>query len=160
MQPQIISIPSKKILGKKMRMSLLDDHTVELWQFLMPRRKEIRNKLSSDLFSVHVFDENLYFKDLAPETEFEKWAAVEISEYTEVPEGMETLEIPAGLYAVFNYKGAANAAASMFQYIFETWIPASDYEIDYRPHFALMGEKYKGNDPDSEEEIWVPVKRK
>jgi len=141
-------------------MSLLDDHTVELWQFLMPRRTEIRNKLNTDLFSIQVFDENLDFKYFTPETEFEKWAAIEISEYTEVPEGMETLEIPAGLYAVFNYKGAANAAASMFQYIFETWIPASDYEIDYRPHFALMGEKYKGNDPDSEEEIWVPVKRK
>jgi AraC family transcriptional regulator len=32
--------------------------------------------------------------------------------------------------------------------------------MDGRPYFALMGEKYKGEQPDSEEEFWVPVKPK
>ena len=36
--------------------------------------------------------------------------------------------------------------------------PKSKYELDKRPHFALMGEEYKNEDPDSEEELWFPIK--
>lgn len=32
------------------------------------------------------------------------------------------------------------------------------YEIDFRPHFEILGEKYKNNDPGSEEEVWIPVR--
>jgi AraC family transcriptional regulator len=109
---------------------------------------------------VQVFDQDLEFKNFTPETEFEKWAAIEVSEYEEIPEGMEKLDIPGGLYAVFDYKGAANNFAPMFHSIFGKWIPESEFEVDKRPHFDLLGEKYKGNDSDSEEEIWVPVKQK
>lgn len=141
-------------------MSLSANRTAELWQFLMPRRKDIPHKLNSDLFSVQVFNPEMEFSNFTPETEFEKWAAVEVSTYEEIPEGMETLDIPGGLYAVFDYKGSPANFAPMFHYIFETWMPDSDYEVDKRPHFDVLGEKYKGNDPASEEEIWVPVKQK
>jgi AraC family transcriptional regulator len=65
-----------------------------------------------------------------------------------------------GLYAVFLYKGAASAAAPFYQYIFQTWFPNSEYLLDNRPHFEILGEKYKNNDPASEEEIWIPIKPK
>ena len=78
-----------------------------------------------------------------------------------VPDGMECFNLDGGLYAVFLHKGAAATGAKTFQYIFNTWLPASEYNIDTtRPHFELLGEKYKNNDPDSEEEIWIPVKLK
>jgi AraC family transcriptional regulator len=32
--------------------------------------------------------------------------------------------------------------------------------MDNRPYFALMGEKYKGENPESEEDFWIPVKKK
>ena len=45
-----------------------------------------------------------------------------------------------------------------FQYIFGTWMPDSGYKWDNRPQFEILGEKYKNNDPSSEEEIWIPIK--
>ncbi|MEP7234441.1 MAG: GyrI-like domain-containing protein, partial [Ignavibacteriota bacterium] len=45
-----------------------------------------------------------------------------------------------------------------FQYILRTWVPNSNYELDDRPHFEILGEKYKKDDPSSEEEIWIPIK--
>jgi AraC family transcriptional regulator len=42
-------------------------------------------------------------------------------------------------------------------YIFNTWLPKSGYQLDRRPHFEILGEKYKNNNPDSEEEIWIPI---
>ena len=36
----------------------------------------------------------------------------------------------------------------------------SEYEFDNRPQFEILGEKYKNNAPDSEEEIWIPIKKR
>ncbi|MBL7922291.1 MAG: GyrI-like domain-containing protein [Bacteroidia bacterium] len=72
---------------------------------------------------------------------------------------METFLLAGGLYALFDYKGSSGDP-SIFQYIFGTWFPSSEYFLDDRPHFELLGDKYKNNDPTSEEEIWVPIKPK
>lgn len=160
MEPRITKINSKLLIGKKLRMSVANDRTVELWQSLMPRRAEIHQVANNFLYSVQVFDSEEYFNQFSPEAEFDKWAAVEVSGIDDIPAVMETLEIPEGNYAVFNYKGPASAALPFFQYIFQEWIPKSEYAVDNRPHVALMGEKYRGNNPDSEEEIWVPVRKK
>jgi AraC family transcriptional regulator len=61
------------------------------------------------------------------------------------------------MYAVFDYKGL-NTDSSIFIYIFTEWLPGSIYVLDERPHFEVLGEKYKNNDPDSEEEICIPIK--
>jgi AraC family transcriptional regulator len=124
----------------------------------MPSRREIKNNIGSDLYSVEVY-EPLYFNNFNPEKEFDKWAAVEVTDFEKVPDDMDTLILPRGLYAVFVHKGAASKGPETYQYIFGTWLPASDFLLDNRPHFAVMGEKYKNDDPDSEEEVWIPVKK-
>ena len=99
------------------------------------------------------------FINMKQDMEFEKWAAVEVSDFNDVPTGMESYTIQGGLYAVFLHKGAATDL-STFEYIFKTWLPNSKYELDQREHFEVLGEKYKNNDPGSEEDIWIPVKAK
>ncbi len=160
MNPEIKTLPEKKLIGKHVKMSLAENKTFELWKNFMPRRKEIKNNLTTELFSMQVYDASYNFKDFNLAATFEKWAAVEVSDFDTVPADMESYTLSSGLYAVFIYKGLASEGAGMFQYIFGTWLPASDYVLDNRPHFELLGEKYKNNDPDSEEEIWIPIKRK
>jgi predicted transcriptional regulator YdeE len=92
--------------------------------------------------------------------EFEKWAAAEVSDFDSIPENMEPYVLQGGLYAVFMHKGAASTGFKTFQFIFGTWLPQSEYELDNREHFEILGEKYKNEDPDSEEEIWIPIKHK
>ncbi len=65
---------------------------------------------------------------------------------------------PESLYAVFQYKGS-NTTNKIFEYIYGTWIPSSGYLLDDRPHFEVLGEKYKNGSMYSEEEIWIPVIR-
>jgi predicted transcriptional regulator YdeE len=45
-----------------------------------------------------------------------------------VPNDMETFTLTGGLYAVFDYKGLSTDN-SIFQYIFETWLPSSEYDF-------------------------------
>jgi len=155
MDPRINVITEKKLVGKHLTMSLADNKTGELWRSFMPRRKEIQNSLRPDFISMQVYKQPVVFGDL--NQEFEKWAVVEVSDFETIPEGMETFTLPGGLYAVFDYKGSS-ADTRIFAHIFGTWLPGSAYLLDHRPHFEVLGSKYKNNDPDSEEEIWIPIK--
>ena len=157
MQPRIEVLKEKKLVGKKIKMSLGDNKTFELWRSFMPERTKIQNKLSGDLISMRVYNEPVNLQNI--NQQFEKWAAVEVADFNDVPSAMETFTLPAGLYAVFDYKGL-NTDNSIFIYIFKEWLPGSNYLLDERPHFEVLGEKYKNNDPSSEEEIWIPIKHK
>jgi AraC family transcriptional regulator len=157
MQPRIEILKEKKLAGKRLTMSFANNRTGELWKSFMPGCGAITNNLTNDLISMQIYPPN-HFADFKPGNEFEKWAAVEVTDFDNVPAHMETFTLPGGLYAVFDYKGSSNDPG-IFKYIFGTWIPGSDYSLDDRPHFEVLGSKYKNADPDSEEEIWIPVRK-
>jgi AraC family transcriptional regulator len=158
MEPRIESLAEKKLIGKRMKMTLSNNKTGELWKSFMQRRKEIKNNLTTDFYSMQVYDQSFDFQKFDPYIPFEKWAAVEVSNFDGIPHEMESLIVPGGLYAVFIHKGAAGTAPKTFKYIFGTWLPNSEYLLDNRPHFEILGEKYKNEEPDSEEEVWIPIK--
>ncbi|HVF97733.1 MAG TPA: GyrI-like domain-containing protein [Flavisolibacter sp.] len=158
--PRIETSTQRKLIGKRLTMTFANNQTFKLWQSFMPRRQEIKNTVTSDLFSMQVYPSSFHFTFPDLSTEFEKWAAVEVADLETVPDGMETFILPGGLYAVFDYKGLSTDT-TIFQYIFGVWLPHSKaYALDNRPHFEILGEKYKNNDPDSEEEIWIPIRPK
>ncbi|WP_246850227.1 GyrI-like domain-containing protein [Rufibacter roseolus] len=157
-EPRIALLPEKKLMGMRLAMSLADNRTGELWRSFLPRRREIQNSIGADLYSMQVYDPS-YFHTFSLQREFEKWATIEVKDFDLVPNGMETYILPEGLYAVFHYKGLSTDT-SIFQYIFSSWLPNSNYSLDIRPHFEILGEKYRNNHPDSEEEIWIPIKPK
>lgn len=158
MTPRIATVNEKKLIGKRLVMSFADYKVGELWKSFMPRRNEINNSLSSDLISMTVYNPT-HFLNFNLSNEFEKWATVQVSNFDNVPPEMETFILSGGLYAVFDYKGL-NTDDSIFRYIYGEWIPTSDYDLDNRPHFEILGDKYKNGDPESEEEIWIPIKQK
>lgn len=156
--PEIIQSDAKMLVGKKLQISLVNNLTSYLWRSLLKERNLISHAVSTDLISLQVYPRN-YFTEFSPLTEFEKWAVVEVASFENIPKGMETMCLVKGTYAVFNYQGSSKDTA-IFEYIFSQWIPQSQYVLDDRPHFELLGAKYKNNDPNSEEQIWIPVKEK
>lgn len=159
MTPRFEIINEKRLVGMRLKMSFANYKVGELWQTFMPRRKEITNSLTNDLISMVIYKSN-HFTDFRPTNEFERWATVEVSDFYNVPTNMETYVLPSGKYAVFLHKGDTKEFTKTFQYILGTWLPSSDYVLDNRPHFEVLGEKYKNNDLNSEEEIWIPIKAK
>jgi AraC family transcriptional regulator len=158
MEPRIEILIEKWLVGHSMKMSLIENKTGLLWGGFGPHLKRVTNRVGDDKISMQVYDAT-YFDSYNPAMEFEKWATVEISSVSVIPEGMKTYNLPGGLYAVFDHKGSSSDTR-IFDYIFRTWLPNSQYILDDRPHFERLGAKYKNNDPNSEEEIWIPVKKK
>nr|WP_299073624.1 GyrI-like domain-containing protein [uncultured Allomuricauda sp.] len=156
--PRTEILESKKLIGSRLKMSLTNNKTVQLWGSFAPKIKGIKNRLTTDKISMQIYDSS-YYVNFNLNNEFEKWATVEVSDFNDIPEGLEKFILNGGEYAVFDYKGLSNDS-SIFQYIFKTWLPNSCYKLDNRPHFEILGKKYKNNDPASEEEIWIPIKKK
>lgn len=159
MNARLETIPSREFVGARLRMSFAADRTFELWKGFMPRKSEIKAAVGADLFSIEVYPEG-FFDTFDPTAPFEKWAAVEVSNLENIPEDFDKLTVTEGLYAVFIHRGSAIDASQTYKNIFETWLPGSGFRLDVRPHFAVMGAKYKNDDLDSEEEIWIPISRR
>ena len=159
-QPRIELLSPRKLVGKQLEMSFANDLTPQLWRSFMPVRNKIRNAITPNLFSVQLFGPSFSFYPINPHEPFTKWATLEVTEVSEIPDDMDILELPGGLYAIFPYRGTPSGFALIFNFIFNEWLPNSGYELDQRPHFELLGEKYKNNDPTSEEDIYIPVREK
>lgn len=158
MVPRVEKLEKKTLIGMSINMSLIDNKTRTLWSQFAPRIKEVSCRITEDKISMQIYPPD-YYEKFAPEREFEKWAAVEVGDIEEIPPGMDTINIRAGLYAVFDYTGSSSDS-SVFQYIFNVWFPKSKYVVDNRPHFEVLGSKYRNDDPASQEEIWIPIKEK
>ena len=126
----------------------------------MPVLKSIRHRANNDLFSISVFKGIPEFSQYDPDLNFTKWAAVEVTNQGDQPDTVQPFLLTGGLYAVHLYRGGPAGAFAFFKTLFTEWLPASGYVLDDRPHFEVMGRKYKHNDPASEEEVWIPVRPK
>ncbi|AIN74004.1 GyrI-like domain-containing protein [Flavobacterium psychrophilum] len=154
--PKIVTFPKKKLIGNKLEMSFANDKTFQLWSNFMPRHGAIINRIGTYKFSLQNYSDNFQSNPTIP---FYKWALIEVSDYNHIPEGMETYSINEGLFAVFKYNGPSNNAFPIFEYIFNTWLPNSLYELDNREHFEILNENYnpQGN---ADEEIYIPIRLK
>lgn len=159
MQLNIVNLESKKLVGKSLSMSFVDDKTGILWGSFAPQIKNVANRVGDEKISLQFYTDDFMIDPAIP---FVKWAAVEVSDFNNVLQGIEKLEITGGLYAVFNYKGNVLGAPNFFDTIFKEYIPNSNYQLDNsRPHFELLpAGKYDPMDENSEEKIYIPIKLK
>lgn len=159
MKVRITSTQEFSLAGLSSRSSVSTNKTQKLWSSFMPRLGEVVDRLGNEFYSVEVYDNLGYFKAFDPTKYFEKWAMVKVRSIDNLPKNMKSLTIPSGDYAVFEYKGKPSEAFQAYQYIFGEWMAKSEYSLDLRPHFSLMGEKYLGENKNSEEEIWIPIRK-
>lgn len=72
MQLRIETLTGRKLIGKRQSTSLAINQTFKLWQSFMPRRKEIKNNLTTELFSMQVYPQLFDFTFFNLRVEFEK----------------------------------------------------------------------------------------
>ncbi len=156
-EPRIVKDPGRILVGMSQIMTVADFPVSELWKRFMPRKEELKGRKSGEWISAAVYPDG-YFTSFDPQRSFEKWAAAEVEPSFEIPPGMQTLKVAEGLYAVFHYKGMSSDR-SVYQYIFGTWLPGSGYRVDHRPHFEILGDMYRNDNRESEEAIWIPVRK-
>jgi len=156
-EPRFRQLEPTKLIGVSSEMSRANDQTPQLWQRFMPRRQTVLNRTSQDFMSMQVYPNGP--KQIADSLAmFTKWAVVQVENFDAVPQGMDTYSLSGGLYAVFQHNGPATDLRTAM-YIFQDWLPQSDYVLDDREHFEVLPPDYKALDPNAHEEFWIPVRR-
>lgn len=86
-------------------------------------------------------------------------------EWTEAPPpaGFRTFRIPAGPYLRAIHRGAPALERETFLYLYGAYLPASNLDVREAFDFDVYSERFHADspdDPDSEVEIYIPVKRR
>lgn len=157
-EPRIIDFTEVRLIGLRSRMSFANDRTSELWREFRPLSSSIAGRIGSDMYSVKVYDASYSFSSFDPAAEYDKWAAVAVTDSAEVGDGMESLIVPEGMCVEFVHIGPASSAPRTFGYIFGEWLPGSGYELDLRPHFEILPEGYDPFAKNATERVLIPIR--
>ncbi|MBX7044757.1 MAG: GyrI-like domain-containing protein [Ignavibacteria bacterium] len=123
-----------------------------LWDKFVPRMNEPQNRINENESYGVCYDMdaegNIYYI-----------AGVAVSDFDNLPEGFDIVEIPDNKYAVFTHKGSIANFSQTVAYVYGEWVknPANKKKFD-APDFEVYDERFKGDADDSECDLYVAVK--
>ena len=127
------------------------------WRKLHLNKKKICNRTDKN----YLIGLNDYI-DFSYENEqpaFIYYAAAQVNDFSEVPKGMETRELPASKYIVFTFRGKnQDSLQTIVEYIYKEWFPQSTCQLNENAKydFAKYGENTDKNG-NSNIEYCVPI---
>lgn len=96
--------------------------------------------------------------DMQPGDPFPYTAAVGVTEFGLLPDGMSQIEVPETLYAVVTYRGPIDGIGEGFEYFWRTWLPNADYAYEGKYEFEFYDQRYRNRiDEGSELDLYFPV---
>jgi len=156
MEVKIVKKDAMKIVGMSVMSTIKENTIPQLWQDFNQKACKIGNVLTKGVavgvcppVDTKNFDDNTPFKYIA---------GLIVENFDDVPEGMESYEIPAQKYAVITHKGALDTLQKTYIYFYNTWVKESNYEFTFGAEFELYDSRFKFGEPDSEMDIYRPIK--
>jgi len=152
-EPEVGEYPERQIvaLARDFDMSTRDQ-IPQLWNDLWGREFSVENAVEGTAYGASF--------DFGEGGKFRYGVGFESTAPANLPDGACVITLTAGTYAVFRKRAPIAELPSLFDHIFQTWLPASPYQ----PAEGAVFERYP-DDPDATEtarmfEIWVPVAAK
>ena len=160
MEPKFVKLDERKIAGLRQRVSRgVTTSIPELWTTLHERMHEFENAVAGAAYGVCIHD-----VDGGP-GDFDYMAGLQVRGDGEVPAGMETIILAPRDYAVFTFSpdtpDLPQAFRRAYAFIFETWLPASDYKIAAASDFEYYEQsRFDAATLTGEIDIYLPVEPK
>ena len=139
-------IPAMTIVGMNIRTKPLSPEIPALWPKFVARIPEIENPA----------EKFVAYGVMRPQPDALLYlAGVSVAKQGRIPDGMESVTIPAGTYAVFSYP--ISQLGKGFGEIYQQILPKSGLRVLPGPSLERYGEDFKAQDPQSPVGIWIPV---
>ncbi len=84
-------------------------------------------------------------------------AATEVTDTTDVPEGMTSMIIPAGKYAMFTHKGAVSKIGLTVSYIYGSWLPKSGQKLREAADLEMYDSRFNPDSDEFELSLYIPI---
>mgnify|MGYP005650611267 CR=1 FL=1 len=152
MKCDVINKSALKIVGLKINVGPFDKRIQELWDTFMSRFTEVTNTANQEVaFGI------CCYPDAGVKT-FDYIAGVLVTDDKNIPEGMVYYEIPERKYAVFTHKGSVANLPDTYKNIYDKWLTENGLEEALYEEIEWYDKRFKFGEPDSEMDIFVPVK--
>lgn len=157
MEPKIMTIKEIKVAGPKIRSTPENGQNFiqvpQFWQKFLKEKgwEKIPNKTErAASFGICT--------NMHENGDFDYMIGYEVKDFSKIPDGMGSLIIPAGKYAVFTAKGKIpEKIQEVWKYIYSDWFKSSGYERADTEDFELY-EEARVNLPEPETDIYIPIK--
>lgn len=157
MEPRITQRDNFTVIGLKCRTTLQNNVIPKLWDDFGKRMEEIKNASGNRAcFGICFYEAG----DAPGGQYFSYLASLEVTDASQLPEGMVAREIPAAEYAVFEHRGSLETLQQTYRFIYSDWLVNSGYKMVGSQDFELYDQRFKFGQPDSVMEIWIPIARK
>jgi AraC family transcriptional regulator len=149
-QPQLITKPAFTVVGLLLHTQPMSPDIPALWDKFVPRMNEITHpaheRVSYGLMGR--FDQATGM--------FDYMAGNPVTQADQLPVGMSRWDISAHTYAVL--ETTLSKIGETMNYLYQTWLPSSDYYAVDAPCFERYGEAFSPDNPVVE--IYVPITKK
>lgn len=156
MEPKIITKPAFTVMGLRYFGKNENQEIHELWNQFNQRMAQIgaakHDTGEACIGLCRTLDEDPI------EDAFEYIAGLPVSKVEEVPDGFVVRQVPEHTYAVFAHKGDLASLGKTYEFIYETWLPQSEYDLAEKLDFEYYDEDFKDFTPDSVFYIYIPIK--
>lgn len=125
---------------------------------LLANKDKITNRSDENCF----IGLNDYTKNFTCDNEqpaFDFYAAAEVSDFSVIPDGMITKELPASNYVVFRFTGKPqDSMQPVADYIYKEWFPQSTCQFnDHNMYDFTKSSDLADENGNSDIEYWVPI---
>jgi AraC family transcriptional regulator len=155
MKPRIVECGAMKVVGMNVFTTQKNNTIPQLWDRFNKECSTIPN-IAEKRVALGICPP-VDQRDFNEESEFEYIAGVIVSDYSDVPEGMMTYDIPAQKYAVFTHKGALDTLQVTYHAIHAEWLKTDAVELARGPEFEWYDSRFIFGHPDSELDIYIPI---
>ena len=155
MPPEEIELSEKILVG--LSFFLADDTEVDdlsaEWMRLINEVKTIRHKTNPEkYYQVQYWSEN---QELGG---FSIFTGIEVTQIEEINPLFVIKTIPKGKYLRFIHKGLSNKVGYTYKYIYNQFLPDTNYRLTKPFNFEYYGPQFKGPyNENSESEIFIPI---
>jgi len=142
-----------RVVGMQITTTVEENKIAELWNEFISRMPEL------DEVAVPDCSLGICCPVVGAENgEFEYMAARVVKDDSVVPEGMVFKILPERDVAVFTHEGTVENLSETYDYIYNEWLPAHDFEVDIAEEVEWYDSRYKYDDPHSEMDIHIPLR--
>ncbi|WP_096187688.1 AraC family transcriptional regulator [Evansella halocellulosilytica] len=149
-----IELSNLHIPGSPNRNDTTEMDIPTLWEYFHSRVNEVEGRINP-------FISYGIGRPLKDGSHFTYTACVEVeSSNVSIPDGFVNFDVSGGTYAAFQHKGSAENISKLGNYIYGSWIPSSNYHVNFGVEIEVYDERNEQKDDHISTEIWVPVKEK
>lgn len=150
LQPEIFAQPVLKFIGMKTEFYSVDseknniaEKLPPLWAAFLAQVEQVKHVIAGNMYGI--------IMQTSDNTDLlEYYAAVPVSQISDVPSGMVAGEVAASNYAKFKHNGAFDSLNNSVNYIYSSWLFESGHRHNYGADLEIYGSEYT---PDSENSV-------